>query len=141
MGRRNRREKRREARRSLPLQSLHNSFLAPSVRNIYSRIYENKKLRRNLQAISVRPRNFFSNSIQPHSRQRGSKLENSRGLSLSGMRSVLESRPVFYPVRARSTCESRQTRKEIIHATGKAGRVGQRKPRFTLQSKISCKKG
>lgn len=36
-------------------------------------------------------------------------------------------------------CHDRQTRKEVIHATGKAGKRGKQKPRqLTLESKVKC---
>lgn len=39
----------------------------------------------------------------------------------------------------KTVCEQRQTRREVMFATNKAGKVGQKKPRFTLNSKIRCK--
>lgn len=36
-------------------------------------------------------------------------------------------------------CAARAQRSEVLHATGQAGRKGQRKPRFTAASKLRCK--
>lgn len=38
-----------------------------------------------------------------------------------------------------TTCVRRKIREEVIHATGKAGRKKQRKPKFNWKSKIRCK--
>lgn len=43
------------------------------------------------------------------------------------------------PQRQKSLCEQRQTRVEVIHATGNAGRRGQRSPIWTRKSKVRCK--
>lgn len=37
-------------------------------------------------------------------------------------------------------CIRRQRRKEVLHAKGKAGKVGQRKPRRSAASSISCRR-
>ena len=37
-------------------------------------------------------------------------------------------------------CVRRGRRKEVLHALGKAGRRGQKRPRFNSMSKVSCKK-
>lgn len=39
----------------------------------------------------------------------------------------------------KSVCASRSERKEVMHATGKAGRVGQKSPVWTLLSRRRCK--
>lgn len=43
------------------------------------------------------------------------------------------------PVVPKSICDSRREREEVIHATGKAGRRGQRRPLWTKQSRVRCK--
>lgn len=37
-------------------------------------------------------------------------------------------------------CVRRSIRREVMHATGKAGRRGQKKPKFNALSKISCRR-
>lgn len=37
-------------------------------------------------------------------------------------------------------CERRRARKEVLHALRKAGKVGQKRPRYNDFSKISCKR-
>lgn len=44
------------------------------------------------------------------------------------------------PVRRPMVCETRQMRKEVLHAQNKTGKVGQKKPVFTELSKIKCKR-
>lgn len=39
----------------------------------------------------------------------------------------------------KSICQRRAERAEVIHATGKAGKGGQKSPRFTRNSKVRCK--
>lgn len=143
MGRRNRREKRREARRSLPLQSLHNSFLAPTVRNIYSRIYEktypsSKSNTRFSDSLYSRP--LFRDTRAPDSGTSRGRSGRTGGLTLHQLRNVLESQPVLNQRRTKTVCESRRERRELLFAFGYGGRIGQRTPRFTQTSKISCKK-
>lgn len=57
-------------------------------------------------------------------------LSRPRAVSLSGLSFSVPS--------SVSVCVSRGTRKEVLHATGKAGKIGQRKPRRTPNSSISC---
>lgn len=38
-----------------------------------------------------------------------------------------------------AVCIRRKQRSEVMHALGKAGKVGQRKPRFNYLSEVSCK--
>lgn len=55
------------------------------------------------------------------------------------------SRPFFKPILAFEhplrvvLCARRKIRKEVLHALGKSGRGGQRKPRYSYYSSISCK--
>jgi len=37
-------------------------------------------------------------------------------------------------------CQRRSARRQVMHATGKAGKSGQRKPRYNAYSKISCRR-
>lgn len=39
----------------------------------------------------------------------------------------------------KSICEKRSERSEVMHAIGKAGKGGQKSPRFTSKSKVRCK--
>lgn len=41
-------------------------------------------------------------------------------------------------VTTRDICFSRAQRKEVLHATGKAGKLGQRRPVYTDASKVRC---
>lgn len=41
-------------------------------------------------------------------------------------------------VTTRDICFSRSQRKEVLHATGKAGKLGQRRPVYTDASKVRC---
>lgn len=41
---------------------------------------------------------------------------------------------------ALTVCVKRQQRKEILHALGKSGQAGQKKPRFTAASLIKCRR-
>jgi hypothetical protein len=43
------------------------------------------------------------------------------------------------PNEPKTICTRREERREIIHATGNAGKVGQNKPKFTLTSTVRCK--
>lgn len=52
---------------------------------------------------------------------------------------LLSSQLMFRPSAHTIVCIRRQTRKEVMHATGKAGRKGQRRPRRNEWSSISCR--
>lgn len=45
---------------------------------------------------------------------------------------------VFKQLKQVKTCINRSIRKEIMHASGKAGKRGQKKPRFNDSSNIKC---
>lgn len=69
----------------------------------------------------------------------------SRPRSLAGLRkltsptaiSLFNEEPRKLPKRL-AVCIGRKVRKEVLHAFGFAGKLGQRKPRFNSESKIKC---
>lgn len=49
-------------------------------------------------------------------------------------------RPAQLPTKSvKTVCESRKERKQVMFASGRAGRKGQRTPIWTKQSKLRCK--
>lgn len=156
MSKRSRRGKRREARRSLPLQSLHNLLVDSLLSNGYLIPYDTttknkfgKSLRNQSPKMSRRDTPLFRAAVRPERRE---IRNNDSVLSLRGMRGKLESKPVTLSMarheesighrsQEHGVCRARRERREILHAIGRAGRKGQRSPVFTLHSKISCKKG
>lgn len=76
----------------------------------------------------------FSIQASPESRPRS--LSSLRKLSSSPAISLFA--PARTTIRKLSTCVRRKIREEVLHALGKTGSSGQRKPRFTSESKIKC---
>lgn len=71
------------------------------------------------------------------------KRDRKRAHSLEDLRSRLEgpyARLAFQAPDSTLICVRRQQRREVIHAKKKAGRGGQKKPRFTEYSNISCRR-
>lgn len=85
---------------------------------------------RNLAAVPVRPRVRF------RSLPRNAKAY--RDVYLGGLRSKSLSFDFVLP-RDAVVCARRKIRREVIFAKGKAGRGGQRKPRFNERSKLVCR--
>lgn len=52
-----------------------------------------------------------------------------------------EFKSVNFITREHVTCARRNIRKQVLHAFGKTGKSGQKKPKFNEQSSINCKKG
>jgi hypothetical protein len=39
----------------------------------------------------------------------------------------------------KKVCKNRSTRKNVLHAMRKTGKVGQNKPKYTANSRLTCK--
>lgn len=61
--------------------------------------------------------------------------------SLDRKNKFTEFKSVNFITREHVTCARRNIRKQVLHAFGKSGKSGQKKPKFNDQSSINCKKG
>lgn len=75
-----------------------------------------------------------------HGVSRGSTKKSNRNVPrYGGFKTFTPSSVAFKAPSRVVLCVKRQQRKEVIHAIGKAGRSGQRKPRRNQWSDVSCK--
>lgn len=71
---------------------------------------------------------------------RKTSLNRDRFASLRNLWSTVPSRIGFLEPSRVMICVRRKIREEVLHALRKTGRSGQKKPRFTEYSQISCKR-
>lgn len=107
------------------------------------RLYED---RRNWHPDPVAPARSFSQSrhrltvVDRTPRQNSKKNFLDRFAHLRSFPSQTKAAIAFQAPEKVLVCVRRQMRKEVLHARKKAGKRGQRKPRFNAYSRISCKR-
>ena len=133
------------ANQQLPRRSIYSSSVTNSAKRKDLRSYED---RRRYTPDTPSPARSFSGGRQGlralPNRNWPAGRPNQGGVPYTGhMRSLWDQVPVrigFERPQSMVICTRRQIRREVLHASGKAGKKGQKRPVYGPYSHISCRK-